>query len=76
MRIKPKQLKGKDLSGRMLVDLAHQYVSVVNTGGVPNIETAWTYICINECQKALLDAHKLFEETCLEQELPCRDEAL
>jgi hypothetical protein len=48
-RVKVKTLNGKALSGPMLSNLADAYVSAINNGAVPNIETAWTYICRNEC---------------------------
>lgn len=40
----------------MLANLAESYVTAINNGAVPNIETAWTYICKNECQKAIEEA--------------------
>ena len=48
-RIKPKQLNGKKLSGAMMATLAESYVTAINEGAVPNIESAWSYICKNEC---------------------------
>ena len=51
MRVK--QVYGSAITGRVLVNLAKQYVQAFNTGSVPNIESAWTYICINESKKAL-----------------------
>lgn len=59
-RIKAKTVKGKDLTGRLLIGLARQYVNAINRGAVPNIESAWTYICLNECQKALEEVHSNF----------------
>ncbi len=52
-RIKPKVLNGKKLSGAMLSTLASSYVTAINNGAVPNIESAWNYICKNECNKAI-----------------------
>lgn len=40
-RIRPKMLNGKKLTGPMLATLAESYVSSINNGAVPNIETAW-----------------------------------
>jgi len=42
----------KKLNGEMLYNLALSYVEAINKGAVPNIESAWSYICKNECQKA------------------------
>ena len=44
-RVKPKTLNGKNLSGGMLCKLAESYVEAINKGAVPNIESAWSYIC-------------------------------
>ena len=48
-KVKPKTMAGKALSGGMLATLAGQYVQAINNGAVPNIESAWTYICRSEC---------------------------
>jgi hypothetical protein len=48
-RVKPKKMHGKNLNGQMLYNLASNYVDAINTGAVPNIETAWTYLCQSEC---------------------------
>lgn len=44
---------------------------------MPNIESAWTYICKNECQKASDESINIFK-TSLEQnvKLPCDDESI
>ena len=60
-RVKPKPTHGKKLNGEMLYNLMSSYVEAINKGAVPNIETAWSYICKNECQKALYEAFDKFE---------------
>jgi hypothetical protein len=55
-RVKAKMMNGKKLSGPMMANLAESYVTAINNGAVPNIETAWSYICKNECQKAIEEA--------------------
>lgn len=47
-RMKYKVMNGKRITGGMLCKLADVYVSAINEGAVPNIESAWTYICRNE----------------------------
>jgi hypothetical protein len=42
----------RKLNGEMLYNLALTYVEAINKGAVPNIESAWSYICKNECLKA------------------------
>ena len=51
-RIRPKVMHGKKLSGDMLYNLAGSYVDAINRGAVPNIETAWSYICKSQCLRA------------------------
>jgi len=46
----------------MFADLTINYVNGINKGVVPNIESAWSYVCKNECQKALQESLELFEE--------------
>ena len=47
----------------MLYSLANSYVDAINKGVVPSIESAWTYICKNECYKAQVDAYDKFDKT-------------
>jgi hypothetical protein len=61
-RIKVKQLNNKPLNGEMLFNLAKSYVDSINAGAVPSIESSWSYICKNECQKAMMDAYQVFEK--------------
>lgn len=61
-RIKPKQLNSKPLNGEMLFNLAKSYADSINAGAVPSIESSWSYICKNECQKAMMDAYQIFEK--------------
>lgn len=51
----------------MLCDLFTTYVEAVNKGAVPNIQHAWTYICKNECEKAISEAVSSFEEQIREE---------
>lgn len=65
-RMKPKMMHGKKLNGLMLYNLALSYVDSINKGVVPNIESAWSYICKNECQKAQQESYDKFEQSFLE----------
>jgi len=40
----------------MFTSLIQNYVKAINDGAVPNIENAWSYICKNECLKAVFEA--------------------
>lgn len=50
----------------MLAGLVQSYINSINSGIVPNIQSAWAYICQNECQKALEKSLKLFDSEILE----------
>jgi len=56
-------MHGRKLNGEMLYNLALSYVEAINKGAVPNIESAWSYICKNECMKALYDSYERFERS-------------
>ena len=62
-RVKAKTLNGKKLTGTMMATLADAYVTAINNGAVPNIETAWSYICKNECYKAAEESLAFAEAT-------------
>jgi Guanylate-binding protein, C-terminal domain len=61
-KMKAKKMHGKNLNGEMLYNLARSYVEAINNGAVPNIETAWTYLCQNECIKAVEESYHKFEK--------------
>lgn len=65
-RAKPKSLNGKQLNGSMLADLVDSYVSAINRRAIPSIETTWSYICQNECGKAVNEAVSHYERCLLE----------
>lgn len=44
-RVKPKLLNGKYITGEMFLELCQAYVTAINKGSVPCIESAWTYLC-------------------------------
>ena len=62
----------KKLNGEMLFNLALTYVEAINKGAVPNIESAWSYICKNECLKGQYESYSKFEKSLQENfELRC-----
>lgn len=61
-RTRPKMLNGKALTGEMLLELCLAYTEAINTGSVPNIQNAWSYVCQNECQRAISGCIKTYEE--------------
>lgn len=72
-RIRPKVLNGKSLNGEMFSGLVRAYVTAINNGAVPNIESAWTYICRQECTKAAaegVDTYETIIRELLQNKLP------
>jgi len=55
---KPKMLKGEHLDGTML----NSYINAINNGSIPNIENAWTYMCIEKCMKLQEQCYSFFGE--------------
>jgi hypothetical protein len=62
----------------MLAGLSSAYVLAINRGAVPNIESAWTYLCRDECQKGLQEAVEAAENALKEAEkvLPLDEEGI
>lgn len=53
---KAKKLNGKELNGHLFVALCKGYLEAVNLGAVPNVESAWYYVCRSEGMKAIKQA--------------------
>jgi len=77
-RMKFKVLNGQRMTGQMLSKLASVYVTSINEGAVPNIESAWTYICMTENKKNLDRIIEEFNHNIqgLRAELPIHQEEL
>ena len=50
--IKPKKLNGKIFNGEMLLELTRVYIKTMNSGSLPNIDSAWQYLVKSESKKA------------------------
>lgn len=61
-KVKPKTLKGQVLNGEMFCNMMSSYVKAINNGAVPVIENAWSFICKNECYKAMKNAISTYEK--------------
>ena len=46
----------------MLLELATAYTSAINEGSVPNIENAWSYVCQNECNRAIEESIQYYNK--------------
>jgi hypothetical protein len=61
-KIKPKVLKGQILNGEMFCSMIDSYVNSINKGAVPVIENAYSFICKNECFKAMKNSIDIYEK--------------
>lgn len=61
-KVKVKLMNGHALNGPMLVELATAYISALNDGAVPNIESAWTNVCSFEQERTLKDCITMFRD--------------
>ena len=60
--MKKKTIQGKSLTGEMYGNLILSYAEAINNGAVPNIENAWSYLCKNECEKAIVDGLESYDQ--------------
>jgi hypothetical protein len=77
-RAEPKRMNGTALDGVALINLAQAYTQSINTGSVPSIQNAWSYICESKCQHALNEALRKYEEEvkAMRDDLPLANEEL
>ena len=61
-KVKPKTLNNKQMTGEMLLELALAYTGAINEGSVPNIQNAWSYVCQNECQRAIRESIDIYTQ--------------
>jgi hypothetical protein len=60
--IKVKTLQNQKLNGEMYCSMMNSYVGAINEGAIPNIENAWTYMCIEKCMKLQEQCYSFFGE--------------
>lgn len=61
-KLRPKTIQGQAVTGPMLVQLCKAYIEAINNGKVPNVESAWSYLCKKETQRAAEESHQLMEK--------------
>ena len=44
--VKAKSIQNQKLNGNMYCSIIESYVKAINEGAVPNIESAWKYMCV------------------------------
>ncbi|MCQ2816723.1 MAG: hypothetical protein MJ252_05590 [archaeon] len=70
--IRPKKMNGNILTGDMFIELVKNYVSKINEGAVPVIQSAWSLMCSNENAKTVEKAKENFSKKMkeIESKLP------
>ena len=58
----PKTVHGQAVTGAMLAALCESYTQAITQGGAPVIETAWTYVCADQCRRARKEAIQIFDK--------------
>jgi len=58
-RVKPKKMNGRYLDGVLLLEICRNYEQAINSGNIPNIESAWSGLCKSETLKAFQQAETI-----------------
>ena len=61
--MKPKQINNQPMDGALWIALTEQYITAINGGTVPSIESSWTYICQTKAQSQFEQLKQEFEES-------------
>ena len=56
-------MKNQAVSGSMIVELAISYVSALNGGQVPTIESAWDSVQASELERAVKESLQIYEKS-------------
>ena len=78
-RLQPKKLRNNVLDGESYFSVIHTYVEAINNGAVPNIQSAWEYICLERNQKLFLEAEEMFNKGVkdeIQYRIPCHESEL
>ncbi|KAL0477554.1 guanylate-binding protein [Acrasis kona] len=59
-KIKPKELHGNKLNGRMFINLCKSYINALNEGGIV-IDTCWDNVVRTECETIFLDTLRMYK---------------
>jgi len=59
--VKPKKINDQPLNGNLLVSLCKGYMDAINKGHLPNVESAWFYVCRSEGLKAIKESSDFME---------------
>ena len=71
IKMKPKTLNNQKLSGDLYWSMLTSYVGAINDGAVPNIESAWHYMCQEQCTKIINESYEVYEKMTRDTKIPC-----
>lgn len=61
--VMPKQLFGKAMDGRKVAHMVRCYTQTMNSGAVPDLRAAWSYVSEATCQTAMMAAMENYDRT-------------
>lgn len=61
--VMPKQLFGKVMDGRKVAHMVRCYTQTMNSGAVPDLRAAWSYVSEATCQTAMMAAMENYDRT-------------
>lgn len=73
-KLRAKVVNGKKVNGPMLASLCAAYTEAINSGKIPSIDNAWSYVCKSQCEAALNEIqtlHATLVDSKLISKLPC-----
>lgn len=60
--VRPKTVLGRTINGEMFCSLLESYVEAMNSGGAPEIKSAWTRVVANQCREAQKQALRVYDQ--------------
>ena len=60
--VRPKTVLGRTINGDMFCSLLESYVDAMNSGGAPEIRSAWTRVVANQCREAQQQALRVHDQ--------------
>lgn len=78
-KLKPKLMKNVALTGEAYLTTVRCYVDAINNGAVPNIQSAWDYMCMEQNIRRVDECRQQFEiyvKDNVQSHIPCSEQEL
>lgn len=69
-KARAKMVKGQVVTGSMIVELAQSYVTALNGGKVPTIESAWDNVQAAELERGFREAFEVYNNSLAQMQFP------